>query len=345
MHIGFVVNDIERELAHYTTTLLAQRGRDRGYQISYLELDDFTLREDDDLRVVARFVPDEVATSSQAEYLNALFEHAAARDLSVDDLDVLFLRYDPSIDSDDRPWAERIGVTFGQMAAHRGVLVVNDPFALAGALNKMYFQYFPAEIRPETLISRDRRVLREFVDAHPGGVVVKPLVGSGGKSVFLARHDDRANINQMIAAVARDGYVVAQEYLPAGREGDVRMFLLEGRPLQRDGEYAAIRRVGAEGDLRSNIHAGGRAEAVTVDTTMLRIAEMIGPKLRADGIFLAGIDIVGDHLLEVNVFSPGTLTMAEQLRGVPFGDSILDALERRVEARRRGADTARPTLH
>lgn len=345
MHIGFVVNDLERELAHYTTTLLAQRGRDRGHRISYIVLDDFTLREDGDLRVVCHFVPEEIATQTPAEYLSALLDDAIRREVSVDDLDVMFLRYDPSIDSDERPWAERIGVTFGQMAAHRGVLVVNDPFALAGALNKMYFQYFPAEVRPETLISRDRRVLREFVVAHPGGVVVKPLVGSGGKSVFLARHDDRANINQMIAAVARDGYVVAQEYLPAGREGDVRMFLLEGRPLQRDGEYAAIRRIGAEGDLRSNIHAGGRAEAVTIDATMLRIAEMVAPKLRADGIFLAGIDIVGDHLIEVNVFSPGTLSMAETLRGVPFGDSILDALERRVQARRRGAGTARPTLH
>ena len=92
-------------------------------------------------------------------------------------------------------------------------------------------------------------------------MVLKPLQGSGGQSVFLVRPDDLPNINQMIDAVARDGYVIAQEYLPAAAEGDMRLFVLNGLPLRYRGRYAAFRRVRMGGDMRSNIHAGGKTSA------------------------------------------------------------------------------------
>ena len=109
----------------------------------------------------------------------------------------------------------------------------------------------------------------------------------------------------MIEAIGRDGYIIAQAYVPAAKKGDIRFFLMNGRPLQIGGKYAALRRVASKDDIRSNIHAGGTAEAVEIGETELRVAEMIRPKLIADGMFLVGIDIVGDKILEVNVFSPG----------------------------------------
>ncbi len=105
---------------------------------------------------------------------------------------------------------------------------------------------------------------------------------------------------------------------------------MNGHPLQIDGKYAALRRVASADDIRSNIHAGGTAEAVEIGETELRVAELIRPKLVADGMFLVGIDIVGDKILEVNVFSPGNLGSCSQLAGVDFAVPIIDSLERKV---------------
>ena len=116
-----------------------------------------------------------------------------------------------------------------------GVIVLNDPNGLAKAMSKMYFQLFPEEVRPRTLITRDRDEIKAFAKEEGGNIVLKPLQGSGGQSVFLVRPEHVPNINQMIDAVSRDGYVIAQEYLPAAAEGDMRLFLLNGAPLRHKG--------------------------------------------------------------------------------------------------------------
>ena len=140
--------------------------------------------------------------------------------------------------------------------------------------------------------------------------MIKPLQGSGGKNVFLVGEDERANLNQMLDAVLRDGYCVAQEYLPAAAKGDVRLFVMNGRPLSCDGKIAAFRRVNKDGDARSNMHTGGESEPVEVTDKMRRLVEIVRPKLVSDGMFLVGLDIVSDKLLEINVFSPGGLGSA-----------------------------------
>jgi glutathione synthase len=149
--------------------------------------------------------------------------------------------------------------------------------------------------------------------------------------VFLVRPDDVPNLNQMIDAVSRDGYVIAQEYLPAAVEGDMRLFLMNGRPLRYKGKYAAFRRVRSGGDMRSNIHAGGKLEEAVVDSTALRIAEIVRPKIVQDGMFLVGLDIVGDKLMEINVFSPGGLGSAQKFEKVNFNYPVIRALERKVQ--------------
>jgi len=105
---------------------------------------------------------------------------------------------------------------------------------------------------------------------------------------------------------------------------------MNGRPLEVGGKYAALRRVAAQDDIRSNIHAGGKAEAVEIGKTELHVAEIIRPKLIADGMFLVGVDIIGDKILEVNVFSPGNLKRCSELAGVDFSVPIIDSLERKA---------------
>jgi glutathione synthase len=335
MKIGFFVNGVDVEHPRFTTTLLAREAVRRGHQVFYLEVEDFSCFPDDSLRVRARFAPRKGDLTLPAFLAGLRDRKAPVERFEVEELDVLLLRNDPAVDAVDRPWAQSVGIIFGHMAALRGVLVLNDPYGLAGALNKLYFQYFPQEVRPRTMISRSRKAIKEFIAEQEGDVVLKPLQGSGGQSVFLARHADAANHNQMIDAVLRDGYVIAQEYLPAAAEGDIRLFLMDGEPLKVKSKYAAIRRVGDGRDLRSNMHVGGKAVKVEIDDGVLAIAEAVRPKLVADGMFLVGLDIAGDKLMEVNVFSPGGMCSAQRLQRANFAAAILERLERKHEWRQR----------
>ena len=254
--------------------------------------------------------------------------------IDVADIDVLMLRSDPSLDALETPWAADTGILFGRAAAARGVLVLNDPDSLSLAINKLYFQSFPETVRAETLITKFPSDVKEFAKKHHGKIILKPLQGSGGQSVFLVGSENASNMNQMIEAITRDGYIIAQAYVPAAAKGDIRLFLMNGRPLRIGNKYAALRRVSAGDDIRSNIHAGGTAVAVEITARELRVAELIRPKLLADGMFLVGIDIVGDTILEVNVFSPGNLQSCCKLAGVNFTAEILRSIERKVEIAR-----------
>ncbi len=266
-------------------------------------------------------------------FLKSVQSSAGTKLIDVASIDVLMLRNDPSSDANERPWAETIGIQFGRRAAQQGVLVLNDPSSLSRAINKLYFQGFPREVRAETLITRFSADIKEFAKKHDGKVVLKPLQGSGGQGVFLVNKKAASNLNQMIEAISRDGYIIAQAYVPEAEKGDIRLFMMNGEPLQVDGKYAAMRRVNSEGDMRSNIHAGGTAKPIKITDRQLRVAELIRPKLREDGMFLVGIDIIGDVILEVNVFSPGNLFSCSEMAGVNFAGTILSSVERKLEIR------------
>jgi glutathione synthase len=330
IRIGLVVNDVASEEAGYTTTRLAMAAMRAGHEVWHIGVADFAYDPDEHVRAHARRCPKR-SYKTGAAFLNDLQGKNAVRErITVDDLDVLLLRNDPSNDAISRPWAVGAGIVYGRIAARRGVIVLNDPDGLAKAANKMYFQTFPEQVRPRTLISRNRDDLKAFARDLEGMVVLKPLQGSGGQSVFLVRPEDVANTNQMIDAVSRDGFVVAQEYLPAAERGDTRLFLMNGEPLRYRGRYAAFRRVRKGGDLRSNLHAGGGLARAEITPAALALVEMVRPKLVKDGMFLVGLDIVGDKLMEINVYSPGGLGSAQRFEGVNFADAVVAALERKV---------------
>jgi glutathione synthase len=340
MKLGLVCNDVATEEAGYTTTRLGLAALERGHESWLIGVADFADDPDGSVRAWARAAP-RTSYESTEPYLQAIQgDDARIERITVDDLDVLFLRNDPAADLGTRPWAQSAGFVFGQRAVNRGVIVVNDPASLAGAINKMYFEDFPREVRPRALISRSAEDLRKFVEDEGGQAVLKPLQGSGGTNVFVVTPAEMGNLNQMIEAVSRDGYVIAQEYLPDAKQGDTRLFLMNGVPLQVDGKYAAFRRVAAEGDVRSNLSAGGSLAKAEVTDEMLRIAEIVRPKLVRDGMFLVGLDIVGSKLMEINVFSPGGLGSASKLEEVDFATAVIEALERKVEHRTHGGRQA-----
>jgi glutathione synthase len=329
VNLAFVVNEVDTELAVYTTSRLALEAHRRGHGVWYLGLGDLGLRPDGALYGHAARVPDRAYRTT--ETFLAGVQEAEREALLLEELDVFWLRNDPAVDFVDRPWARTVGIDFGNVLADLGTLVLNDPTGLARAANKMYLQRFPESVRIRTLITRELESVRAFQDEEGGDIVLKPLQGSGGDRVFVVRADDGANLNQIFEAVAGSGYVIAQEFIPAAAEGDVRLFLINGCPLEVGGKIAAFRRVHSGDDLRNNMSVGGRAEKVKVTDAMLALGEMVRPGLIEDGMFLVGLDIAGGKILEINVFSPGGLGSCSHLEKVDFASAVIDAVEAKVE--------------
>ncbi len=330
MRLGFVVNDVGTEEPKFTTMRLGQAAVNRGHEVWIIGVGDFAYDPDGMIRARATSVPKSKYGTSDSFTAELKGKNAVKRRITVDELDAIMLRNVPSDDYLKRPWAATAASEFARTAMRNGVIVLSDPTGLSKASSKMYFQLFPEDVRPRTLITRDRDEIKHFANEERK-IVIKPLQGSGGASVFLVRQADIPNLNQMIDAVSRDGFVIAQEFLPAAEAGDMRLFVMNGRPLRVKGKYAAFRRVRSGGDMRSNIHAGGTKAAAEIDETALHIAEIVRPKLVQDGMFLVGLDIVGDKLMEINVFSPGGLGSAQQFAKINFSVNVIEAIERKVQ--------------
>ena len=236
------------------------------------------------------------------------------------DADVVLMRKDPPFD-DDYLWA-----TLLLEHARGRTLLVNDPRGLRDANEKIYATYFPT-LMPETLISNDKARIKGFLDRIGDRGVIKPLSGAGGEGVFAITKDD-SNLNAIIETVTRGGrrLAMAQRFLPEVKTGDKRILLLDGELL------GAIMRVPQGGDLRSNIHVGGRVEAAEIDARDRAIIEGVGPRLRADGLFFVGLDVIGGKLTEVNVTSPTGIQQASRLSGQNLEAKVVDWLEARVGA-------------
>jgi glutathione synthase len=332
MKIGFIVNSLDVMESIDTLLDLALVATKRGHKVWFIGIDDLTYDIDGKTEARGCCVKGNGHNSTE-NYLKDLINiiNGGLSKVTFEDLDIILLRNDPSIEPSERSWARSIALDFGRLAVRQGVVVLNSPEGLSNASNKMYFQHFPEEVRPKTIITRNKDKLKEFITEFKK-VVMKPLSGSGGKNVFLASLKDIPNINQMIDAISRDGYVIAQEYLPEAENGDIRLFLMNGEPLEKDGKYCAFRRVKVDGDLRNNVNVGGKTKKAKIDDKILKMCKIIKPKLVRDGMFLVGLDIVGDKLLEVNVFCPGGIDKAEKYEGINFAELIMDEMEQKVES-------------
>jgi glutathione synthase len=335
MRIGFLVNDVDTEVPPAATTVMAHAAAAAGHTVYMIGVSDLTYHSEG-VRIAAlgRRAP-EGGGGGQAEFLAAVQGKEVERTaITAEDLDVLYLRYNPMENIEGKPWEYDAGLVFGQMAVLQGLIVLSHPYTLAYAVNKMYLEHFPAEIRPRTVITRSYDEVLRFHAEHEGQIVVKPLRGYGGQDVYLVK-EDAANLRQIVESIARTGFVIAQEFLPAASEGDVRLFLFNGKPLLVEGKYAAVRRLNESGDFRSNMTAGGRPHRAEITPRILEIADIVRPRLLADGIFDVGLDIVGDKLVEINTISSGGLNAASRLEGVNFGEAVVRLIERKVDHRRR----------
>ena len=250
-------------------------------------------------------------------------DHAALsppRRAELSEFDVILLRQDPPFDM------HYIDFTFFLEAVHPKTLVVNDPAAVRNAPEKLFVTKFPG-LQPPTLITQDPAEIAAFRAEH-GDVVLKPLNGKGGSGVTRHLADD-PNIAAMLelhAQIAREP-VIVQKFLPSVTRGDKRILLVDGEAV------GAINRVPQKGQIRSNMAVGGKPEPVELTARDREICETIGPELKARGLLFVGIDVIGEHLTEINVTSPTGAVSLKTFTGI----DATEPLWRRIEALRAAA--------
>ena len=290
-----------------TFALMLEAAR-RGHRLHHYTPDRLAMR---DGRVEARVEP---VTVQDEDGNHFSLGEAETRDLST--FDVIQLRQDPPFDMG------YITTTHLLERIHPKTLVVNDPAAVRNAPEKILVTEFP-ELMPETLITRDFQAIRDFRNEF-GDIIIKPLYGNGGAGVFRLGEGDQnlSSLLEMFDGIYREP-LIAQRYLKDVRKGDKRIILVDGEPV------GAINRVPAEGDARSNMHVGGRAEHAELTPREREICEKIAPVMKSHGFIFVGIDVIGDFITEINVTSPTGIREIKRFSGTDIAALVWDAIEKR----------------
>lgn len=334
MRVCFLVPDLAAQQPTYAGVYLAWAAHRRGHDVRFVSVDDMSFLDDNSvLAVTTRARAGEYARPG--DLLRALTSEEAVRDEeALSAFDVVFLRYNPLREGAEHPvspvldfcWRLRLG----------GTLVVNDPEGLRRAGGRLYLSDLPADIRARTLISRSAVRLKEFLRQLDGPAVLKPLSPSGPENVFYLRRRQIKNLNQIISAVTKEGYAVAQEYLPEAEQGEKRLLLLGGEPMRIGGQVAIYRRAPTAAPKGNGpADAPGRTgpRRCEFGAVEARLCALLRPKLLADGMYFASVDIVGDKILDLNVFTPGGIHSLREAYRMDVAALVVGALERRVRLR------------
>ncbi|HMB73896.1 MAG TPA: glutathione synthase [Gammaproteobacteria bacterium] len=312
--LGVVMDPIETIVPKKDSTLAmllaAQR---RGWRIVYFQQKDLYINQG--------------VASGDGRFLTVAddpdnhFDSGPAWSGQLADLDAVLMRKDPPFDM------EYVYTTYIlQLAEDAGAFVVNRPASLRDVNEKAFTAWFP-QCTPPTLLSRSHAKLRAFLDEY-GAVVYKPLDGMGGKSIFVVHAGD-VNTNVVIETLSDYGrrYVVAQRFIPEIADGDKRILMIDGEPI----EYA-LARIPAPGESRGNLVMGAKGVGQPLTDNDRRICSLVGPVLRERGVLFAGIDVIGDYLTEINVTSPTGIRELDKQFGIDIGNELVAAIEQHLAA-------------
>ncbi|MCY1347907.1 Glutathione synthetase [compost metagenome] len=249
------------------------------------------------------------------------FELEAEADIPLAELDVILMRKDPPFDN------EYVYSTYLLEQAERaGVLVVNRPQSLRDCNEKFFATLFP-QLAPPTVVSRRADILREFAEEQRD-IILKPLDGMGGSSIFRHRAGD-PNLSVILETLTLHGaqQIMAQRYLPAIKDGDKRILMIDGEPVPY-----CLARIPAAGETRGNLAAGGRGVAQPLSERDREIAATVGPTLREKGLLFVGLDVIGDHLTEINVTSPTCIREIDKAYDTRIAERLMDAIDGKLKA-------------
>ncbi|CAM3585616.1 glutathione synthase [Parendozoicomonas haliclonae] len=268
---------------------------------------------------------DKVVENIPTFYRKAEFRRAQ---LPLSGFDVIFMRCNPPLDLLTLNFLDSV---------REDTFIMNDIDGLRIANNKLYtasFQDIAKEFIPATHVSKNRDFLQKVIEeSSQEKMILKPLNGYGGQGVIVVEKSARANLRSLLDFYigGQEGtggnYVILQDYVEGAELGDVRILMLNGEPI------GAMRRVPAKGDVRSNVHAGGTVVKHMLSKEEKELCRQIGPKLVRDGLYFAGIDVIGGKLIEVNVMSPGGITRINRLNRVKLQKPVVDFIEGVIRAR------------
>jgi len=314
LRFGFLIDPIETLIVGHDTSLAfmleCQR---RGHEVHSFEQKDLEYRAGEVTAAAKRLELQRV----KGDHYRVMAEGRIA----LGALDVIFLRKDPPVDVEYLHATQLVELA-------EGPVLVNDPAGLRDANEKLYVLRFP-DLIPRTLVSRSVADLRVFLDELGGEMIIKPIDGFGGRGILHLRKGDR-NVNSLLELATAGGRdaIVAQQYLEASREGDMRIIVIDGEPV------GAMMRVPQDDDVRGNLAAGGRSRKSALTDREREICRRLAPDLRRRGLYFVGLDVIGGYLTEVNVTSPTGIEEINALDEVTIERQMIDFVEKTVLERR-----------
>lgn len=296
--------DIEKD-SSFALLLAAQQ---RGWELYYMEANDLLVQQ----------------STAYAQMRRLQVQHNAAHwyDLAnpellpLNTLSVILMRKDPPFTMD------YVYLTYIlELAAKAGTLVINNPASLRDTNEKMAITQFPQCI-PPTLVTSQITLIRQFL-AQQHDIIVKPLDGMGGSNIFRLTEQD-PNIAAILENITDNNQkmVMAQQYLPAIAQGDKRIILIDGEAVPY-----CLARVPAPGETRGNLARGGQGHCQPLSERDEWLCQQVGPTLRAQGLFLVGLDVIGDYITEINITSPTCLVQISQASGIAIADQVIAKIE------------------
>lgn len=312
MRIGVVMDPINSiNIKKDSTFEMIWQAQQLGWQVLYFEMDDISIDSG-----IAKGTARTLHVSQDAAHW---FDLGEPKQIELGELDAILMRKDPPFDM------EYVYATYIlELAEQQGALLVNSPAALRDCNEKAYCSWFP-ELCPETLISRDAKQFRAFLQTHDD-IILKPLDGMGGTSIFRVKQGS-PNISVIIETLTGYGscYAMAQRFIPEITLGDKRILMVDGKAVPY-----SLARIPAKGETRGNLAAGAKGIVQKLTKRDAEIAAIVGPQLRARKILFAGLDVIGDYLTEINVTSPTCIKEIDAEFDTTIALDLLRVIEQKI---------------
>ena len=310
--LGIVMDPIENIVPKKDSSLaMLLEAERRNYEIHYML--------QSDLKLLAGKAIAQTTILSVEDNLEKWYKFGKQQQVNIDELDVILMRKDPPFDM------EYIYTTYIlERAEINGTLIINKPSSLRDMNEKIYTAWF-SDYSPLTLVSRSMNEIRQFVKTHKK-IVIKPLDGMGGKSIFVVHHTDK-NTNVIIETLTDYGtkFAMAQIYIPEIKEGDKRILLIDGEPIPY-----CLARIPSAQDNRGNLVMGARGKGKKLTDQDIQICKKIGPVLKENGIVFCGIDVIGDYLTEINSTSPTGIRELDRNFNLNISGMLFDEIEKKL---------------
>ena len=310
--LGIVMDPIENIVPKKDSSLaMLLEAERRNYEIHYML--------QSDLKLLAGKAIAQTTILSVEDNLEKWYKFGEQQQVNLDELDVILMRKDPPFDM------EYIYTTYIlERAEIDGTLIVNKPSSLRDMNEKIYTAWF-SDCSPLTLVTRSMNEIRQFVKTHKK-IVIKPLDGMGGKSIFVVHHTDK-NTNVIIETLTDYGkkFAMAQIYIPEIKEGDKRILLIDGEPIPY-----CLARIPSAQDNRGNLVMGAKGKGKKLTDQDIQICKKIGPVLKENGIVFCGIDVIGDYLTEINSTSPTGIRELDRNFNLNISGMLFDEIEKKL---------------